>query len=457
LGIIRGALKFVQNDDDVYEIYVLLVSEKWRSKGIGGLLVNQVIEDADTNGYPLKVHPSPDKEHLVRFYGKFGFSKNYNETLNYYSREMYRKPFNINTFKSLYMSDYKHGGLFKNPFSTMKSLIEKNPDLSMQEVHQYARNNPLSRAAKVLWGPNQSEVARIYNSYSKFSLPLQPVKIPEANNILNFDRESEISKKEAIEITHDKKSVVPQEVEKSKFKNTFESYDDADGSLNQANSEDFNALAAGMDTLFERIYALGKSPANDKSDLASVISEVAPIDTALKLLEPSSSLHAAVLNLKDKMASLPVEKRTLIGNEVTTLVSGLQNRVHSGKLDKVIEDFEKNCNRHLAGKHPVLMAIAKAVAVVVIAAFVTVIAGLVGFGIGFAAGAWTGPGAFITGLTAGGAVASAVLGSSSAVGVVATAVSAYGLFKKSPLEKAVHEVARSACSPKQFSSDCSSK
>jgi GNAT superfamily N-acetyltransferase len=177
LGTICGALEFFLNDDDFCEIYVLLVSEKWRSKGIGSLLMNHVIEDADTNGYTLKVTPSPDKEHLVRFYGKFGFSKNYNETLRYYSREMYRKPFNINTFKSLYMSEYKNYALFKNPFSTMKSLIEKNPDLSMREVHQYARKNRLSRTAKVLWRPNQSEVARIYNSHSEFSLPLQGCKL----------------------------------------------------------------------------------------------------------------------------------------------------------------------------------------------------------------------------------------------------------------------------------------
>jgi small GTP-binding protein len=229
--------------------------------------------------------------------------------------------------------------------------------------------------------------------------------------------------------------------------------------LPQANREGFNNLALtypydsfvvstknreGIDTLFERIYALGKQPTNDRSDLGSVISEVAPsgyslIDSAIERLDQNTSLFEAVSNLKTVIASLPDEKRSSICREVFALVNALQSKSDSHNLEKAIKDFEKNCNRHLAGKHPVLMAIAKAVAVVVIAALVTVIAGLVGFGIGFAAGAWTGPGAFITGLAAGGAAASAVLGSSGAVGVVATAVSAYGLFKKSPLEKSVQK------------------
>lgn len=73
-----------------------------------------------------------------------------------------------------------------------------------------------------------------------------------------------------------------------------------------------------------------------------------------------------------------------------SLVQALQNE--SADKATAIETFANNYHVILEGKHP---NIKNAVLAVTTTAVVTVLAGLVGFGIGFAAGIWTGPGAFI--------------------------------------------------------------
>ena len=83
----------------------------------------------------------------------------------------------------------------------------------------------------------------------------------------------------------------------------------------------------------------------------------------------------------------------------------------------------------------------KAVLSVAAAAVVTLIAGFVGFGIGFAAGSWTGPGAFITGFMSGSAAAASVVGASGCLGLLAGGLAAHGLFKESKEAIALTEFA----------------
>ncbi|MDP1602367.1 MAG: GTP-binding protein [Legionella sp.] len=179
-----------------------------------------------------------------------------------------------------------------------------------------------------------------------------------------------------------------------------------------------------------RQYLLKASPSNS-TEFPVYINA---IDDAIKMSLSDNLLHTALVHLKQKMASLRDDKYRSIGNEACTLMQRLGQERDANKIPQIIDNFEKNCKRHLAGEHPTLKAIAKAVVVVAITAFVTVIAALVGFGIGFATGAWMGPAAFISGVVAGSTLAGLAVG----------ALVAIGLFKASPVEKAMHEVARRA-------------
>lgn len=107
---------------------------------------------------------------------------------------------------------------------------------------------------------------------------------------------------------------------------------------------------------------------------------------------------------------------------LTQLEKDIQNPQKTDK-SKPIDNFVTRCG-HILNGHPAKKAmnfVLKLAAVAVI----TVIAGLIGFGIGFAAGAWSGPGAFFTGLAGGSAAAVAVVAAAGVVG----GVSAIGLFK----------------------------
>ncbi|HRD68533.1 MAG TPA: GTP-binding protein [Legionella sp.] len=138
----------------------------------------------------------------------------------------------------------------------------------------------------------------------------------------------------------------------------------------------------------------------------------------------ASSFQEAIKNLENTLLVLPNHKKIAIDEQISALHLSLQ--MTRRDKAKVIDDFSKNCHEILEGKHPHIM---KAVLTLAAIAFVTIIAGLVGFGIGFAAGAWTGPGAFISGVMAGSAAAVSVVAVSGSLGLLAGGCA---FFKKSP-------------------------
>jgi hypothetical protein len=180
-----------------------------------------------------------------------------------------------------------------------------------------------------------------------------------------------------------------------------------------------------------------------KPSVASVQSDENPISLAINSCEQASLLRESLEKLKNQMTSLSHEKQEILGKEALKLVSGIKIRTHDDRLF-LIDKFENQCQKELAGNHPLLKGAAKAVTAVAIAAVITIITAMIGFGVGFAVGAWTVPGAFISGILAGAAAATSVACVSGFTGSAAGALSIYGLYKSSPVERALEDVAQTA-------------
>ena len=119
----------------------------------------------------------------------------------------------------------------------------------------------------------------------------------------------------------------------------------------------------------------------------------------------------------------------------------LQTSMSTNNSALAIEEFTNKCHVILEGNHSNIL---NAVLTVAAIALVAVLCGIIGFAIGFAAGAWTGPGAFITGLMAGSAAAVAVVATSGSLGLAAGGLTAFGLFSDSKEMTAVNTFAKNA-------------
>lgn len=217
----------------------------------------------------------------------------------------------------------------------------------------------------------------------------------------------------------------------------------------------------GLGLLLERIHSISDeckgysedsthiNPSDeDDFTLIDTSSETEHSEEIDKLLEarnkllPCSPLYTALEELAYKAHSLPQNKYQALGLEAEALVKALGNIDMTNKT-QAIEDFHDNCHVILEGKHPNIM---KTILTVTAIAIVTTVAALVGFGIGFAAGAWGGPLAFFTGVTAGCTAAVSVVAVSSSLGLAAGGLTAFGLFKDSSTVAAVDKVGDEASS-----------
>lgn len=151
----------------------------------------------------------------------------------------------------------------------------------------------------------------------------------------------------------------------------------------------------------------------------------------------------AVSHLLKSIETLPTEKQQAIKAELDILSQKLNTFTPHESLDTkaaAINQFTARCDTILSNnKYSNVM---KAVLILAAVAVVTVLAALVGFGIGFALGLWSGPGAIISGLVAANTAAVAVVTASVASGAVAGGLSAYGLFKAPPGSAEVKELAK---------------
>ena len=160
--------------------------------------------------------------------------------------------------------------------------------------------------------------------------------------------------------------------------------------------------------------------------LLGVLHQCLEKDVDSQQVRQESYLEKQIHQFKNTLKDLPQDTSRLIEKELGSLRGALNKDIIYNKAQR-IELFTKNCHNILAGKYPNIM---KAVFTLAAVALVTLIAGLVGFGIGFAAGAWTGPGAFITGFMTGNAAACSVVSIAGFAGL-AGGYTAYGLFKDS--------------------------
>ncbi|MDP1602366.1 MAG: GTP-binding protein [Legionella sp.] len=261
------------------------------------------------------------------------------------------------------------------------------------------------------------------------SQPLDKDKIDQ--DIASFKR---LAGEHASVIIVGTKSDLPQNDPKA-FEALQAQYEESPFFIISVKNKDDKEKKKEIEKFFEKIKELSKHHA-----FGVAPAPISPIDEALALTH-GSLLYDAIDLLKKKMTSLSPKTSESIGQETLSLVRNLQG---FNDANEAIKKFETNCYAHLAGKHPVLKAVAKLVAMVAITAFVTVIAALVGFGIGFGISVWMGPGAFISGITMGSATLCMLASLSGVAGLAAGALTTLGLFKVSPIEKAVQEVATCA-------------
>lgn len=204
------------------------------------------------------------------------------------------------------------------------------------------------------------------------------------------------------------------------------------GTKTDLNSEvshmEFDQLAQNVDLGFELSLKVSAASNQGIARLSKVLYVLAPkselssqfspnknaMDEALKLLSKSSPLYRKINLLNLRIVGVSKQTKELIGSATLTLVKELQSSKDALSKGNAIEEFETQCINYLGGSRPLIQS---AILGVVVSAIVVVLSGLVGFGIGFAAGVWTGPGAFITGFLAGSAAACSVVTTSSLYGV----------------------------------------
>ena len=153
-----------------------------------------------------------------------------------------------------------------------------------------------------------------------------------------------------------------------------------------------------------------------------------------------SDLYRALDKLIDEAKDLSPETIKTLGIETNNLLDKLEDPTIDDK-EPCFKTFVANCNRAIKGTHYELKS---TLLTFVYAAAVTVIAALIGFGIGFALGAWSGPGALFTGLASGSASAVSVAVGSSLSGVGTLIYSAHHFFKTTPVLSSINQVAEHA-------------
>ncbi|MDI9817589.1 MULTISPECIES: GTPase domain-containing protein [unclassified Legionella] len=154
-------------------------------------------------------------------------------------------------------------------------------------------------------------------------------------------------------------------------------------------------------------------------------------------IPPTSPLYSSAEAL---FKTIPQEKHKEVEQKVIQLIDKLKKP--ETDREKAIHDFTKDCQVILEGKHP---NATQAVFVFAAAAAITAVVAIIGFGIGFALGIWSGPGAFLSGIAAG-STAAVMVASASGLSGLATNF----LFFKMPSEmKAVNQFAAALNAGKQ--------
>ncbi len=174
----------------------------------------------------------------------------------------------------------------------------------------------------------------------------------------------------------------------------------------------------------------------NEEDYLSFYNPLNRIQQARNRCLKSSALYNALDNLNNEARNLPCRVIEDLGAEANSLLDHIQD-VSNQDMIASINLFHVHCNELVQGEY---YRVINAIWSLTIAATVTVVAAIIGFGIGFALGIWSGPGAFFTGLIAGSASAVTVTGGASLLGLSTLAYTAHAFFKTLPVQEAVNEV-----------------
>lgn len=165
------------------------------------------------------------------------------------------------------------------------------------------------------------------------------------------------------------------------------------------------------------------------------------IMTARNRCRQGSDLYNALDHLNNEALHGQLNEQAIevLGTEAHILLDTVLNP-NPYKLEDVLNVFVTHCNEQLPGRSrlkAVIMSIA-------ITATLTAVAAAIGFGIGLAVGAWSGPGAFFSGIVLGKASAMWVLAATSVTSVGTISYSSYRFLNnpvKNIVDKFVEEVA----------------
>jgi hypothetical protein len=150
---------------------------------------------------------------------------------------------------------------------------------------------------------------------------------------------------------------------------------------------------------------------------------------AIKLLKPAQDLSRLALDqLVETLSALSDAKKELILELYNDLVNDLNQAADDDAKEIALNEFVAQCKETLEGKYA---SVLKAVLTITAIAVSAVLAGTAGFGIGFALGLWTGPGAFFTAVAGASYAALAVVGASGVSAGIAGTLTGIGLFRPS--------------------------
>jgi hypothetical protein len=139
-------------------------------------------------------------------------------------------------------------------------------------------------------------------------------------------------------------------------------------------------------------------------------------------------LPLVIQQLEKALHSLPDDKKQLISSKYDELFHVLNESADDDAKEIALNEFVAQCTETLEGKYA---SVLKSVLTITAIAVSAVLAGAAGFGIGFALGLWTGPGAFFTAVAGASYAALAVVGASGVSAGIAGTLAGIGLFRPS--------------------------
>ncbi|KTD25464.1 Rho GTPase (Miro-like) [Legionella lansingensis] len=170
-------------------------------------------------------------------------------------------------------------------------------------------------------------------------------------------------------------------------------------------------------------------------------------------LDGPSILVEARGKLEQAMIGIDSQRKEAIDKELKQLIQTVEQKAKEQDTTGIQEALKSclvRCQIILEGPHPLILdekhpQLMKLIISLVTTIAITCAVAMIGFGIGFAAGSWTGPGAFLSGLVTGGKAAVTVATSSTVSGVGAGSLTAWGLFSQPKEMDAIKTYANEIC------------